>query len=179
LHQFCSVDMGGFYLDVLKDRLYTTPKDSRVRLSAQTAMHHILQAMVRWIAPILSFTAEEIWQTFDDKEQPSIFLTEWYDRLPTEKNIAADAQWSELILLRNEVNKRIESLRVAGVVGGSLDAEVVITVKQALFDKLKKFAEELKFVFIVSKVSLLLDESVEEDTDMPSELEGHSMLASF
>ena len=172
LHQFCSVEMGGFYLDVLKDRLYTTPKGSRARLSAQTAMHHILQAMVRWIAPILSFTAEEIWQTFEDKEKPSVFLTQWYEQLPAEQDLAADAQWQELILLRNEVNKRIESLRVAGAVGGSLDAELLITVNQTWFDKLQKFAGELKFVFIVSKVSLQLDESVKADADMPEEFAG-------
>ena len=172
LHQFCSVDMGGFYLDVLKDRLYTTPKESRARLSAQTAMHHVLQAMVRWIAPILSFTAEEIWQTFDDKEQSSVFLSEWYDKLPTEQNPAADAEWSELILLRNEINKRIEALRVTGDVGGSLDAELTITVNQTWLDKLQKFAEELKFVFIVSKVSLILDEGINSDADMPPEFQG-------
>ena len=172
LHQFCSVEMGGFYLDVLKDRLYTTSKDSRTRLSAQTVMHHILQAMVRWIAPILSFTAEEIWQTFVDKENSSIFLTEWYDQLPSEQDAAADVEWAELILLRNEINKCIESLRVAGDVGGSLDVEVNITVNQMWFDKLQKFADELKFVFIVSKVSLKLDENVSSDADIPSQLQG-------
>lgn len=175
LHQFCSVDMGGFYLDVLKDRLYTTPANSRPRLSAQTAMHHTLQAMVRWIAPILSFTAEEIWQTFEEKDTASVFLSEWYKDLPAAQDEAADAKWAELILLRNEVNKRIESLRVAGDVGGALDAEVVLTVNQAWFDKLHAMQDELKFVFIVSKAILVLDDSVTSDADMSEELQGLSI----
>ena len=175
LHQFCSVDMGGFYLDVLKDRLYTTPKSSRARLSAQTAMYHTLQALVRWIAPILSFTAEEIWQTFDKKEKETVFLSEWYEDLPIEKDVVADSKWHQLIVLRNEVNKRIEILRVAGSVGGALDAEVVLTVDQSWHEKLKDIESELKFVFIVSKVSVIFDDQVQTDENMLEELKGLSI----
>ena len=175
LHQFCSVDMGGFYLDVLKDRLYTTPESSRARLSAQTAMYHALQAMVRWIAPILSFTAEEIWQTFDEKDKASVFLSEWYVGLPSEEDAVADAKWADIILLRNAVNKEIEEARTSGVIGSSLDAEITIAPKaKEHYDFLYELRDELKFIFIVSKVSLLShDESMLADKIevMPSKAE--------
>ncbi len=177
LHQFCSVDMGGFYLDVLKDRLYTTPAGSRARLSAQTAMNHALQALVRWIAPILSFTAEEIWQTLDHKQTESIFLSEWYQDLPDSTDEVADAKWAELILLRNEVNKHIEAVRVAGDIGGALDAEIIIRANQEWLEKLEPMKDELKFVFIVSKVTLELDNGSVDASDVPAELQGITIIA--
>lgn len=153
LHQFCAVEMGSFYLDVLKDRLYTTPTGSQARLSAQTAMHHIMQSLVRWIAPILSFTAEEIWQTLNE-EQASIFLTEWYQQLPSEVDAEQDAFWADIIALRSEVNKQIETKRSAGEIGGALDAEVTIYANDEWLEKLKSLDGELKFVLIVSKAVL-------------------------
>ncbi len=175
LHQFCAVDMGGFYLDVLKDRLYTTPKGSRVRLSAQTAMYHVTQALVRWIAPILSYTAEEIWQTFAEKESESVFLSEWYTGLPDVDDAQSDAKWEELIQLRNEVNKHIEAVRVEGKIGGALDAEVHMKLNQAWFEKLQAIKDELKFVLIVSKVTLELDDSVQNIAETSTELQGVSI----
>ena len=158
LHQFCAIEMGSFYLDVLKDRLYTTPQTSVARLSAQTAMHHILQSLVRWIAPILSFTAEEIWQTLGEKQE-SVFLTEWYQQLPEKRDVEQDSFWADIIALRSEVNKKIEEKRAAGEIGGALDAEITIYANDEWLEKLKSLEGELKFVLIVSKVTLtpLLD----------------------
>ena len=158
LHQFCAIEMGSFYLDVLKDRLYTTPQTSVARLSAQTAMHHILQSLVRWIAPILSFTAEEIWQTLGEKQE-SVFLTEWYQQLPEKRDAEQDSFWADIIALRSEVNKKIEEKRAAGEIGGALDAEITIYANDEWLEKLKSLEGELKFVLIVSKVTLtpLLD----------------------
>ena len=88
MHNFCVVDLGGFYLDVIKDRLYTTPASSHARRSAQTAMYHIAEAMVRWLAPILSFTAEEIWSYMPGQRDESVFLSTWW-KLPVRREAAA------------------------------------------------------------------------------------------
>jgi isoleucyl-tRNA synthetase len=155
LHQFCVVDMGSFYLDILKDRLYTTDKSSRARLSAQSAMNHILESLVRSIAPILSFTAEEIWGHMKgEREQSVLFATryEGLDKVPDDAK--ADAQWSDLIAIRNEVSKQIEALRVAGSIGSALDAKVELfadPVKRAI---LQPLGDELRFVLITSAASV-------------------------
>lgn len=154
LHQFCAVEMGSFYLDVLKDRLYTTPKTSAARLSAQTAMYHILQSLLRWIAPILSFTAEEIWQSLDESEA-SVFLTQWYTKLPENSDLDQDEFWGHVIDLRSEVNKQIETKRAAGEIGGALDAEVTIHANAEWQQILSTLGHELQFVLIVSKVNVL------------------------
>ena len=154
LHQFCAVEMGSFYLDVLKDRLYTTPTTSVARLSAQTAMHHILQALVRWIAPILSFTAEEIWQSLEESTD-SVFLSRWYTDLPEQTDADQDEFWANIIALRSEVNKQIETKRAAGEIGGALDAEITIHANETWFETLSALGDELRFVLIVSKVNLL------------------------
>jgi len=153
LHQFCAVEMGSFYLDVLKDRLYTTPATSTARLSAQTAMQHILQSLVRWIAPILSFTAEEIWQSLDESED-SVFLTEWYTELPEQTDVDQDEFWGNIITLRSEVNKQIEAKRSAGEIGGALDAEITIHADEKWYQTLSALGDEIRFVLIVSKVNL-------------------------
>ena len=153
LHQFCAVEMGSFYLDVLKDRLYTTPRTSIARLSAQTAMHHILQSLVRWIAPILSFTAEEIWQSLEESID-SVFLTQWYTDLPEQVDNDQDSLWDNIINLRSEVNKQIETKRAAGEIGGALDAEITIHANKIWFETLSLLGDELRFVLIVSKVNL-------------------------
>ncbi len=157
LHNFCVADLGGFYLDVIKDRQYTMQKNSVGRRSAQTAIYHVLHMMVRWLAPILSFTAEEIWQFVPDKNKESVFLTDWY-KLPAIKPTALD--WLKIIELRDQVNKEIEAKRNAGVVGSALEANVVITAPKALYEELIQLKNELRFVLIVSKASVVLGDQL-------------------
>ena len=152
LHQFCVVDMGGFYLDILKDRLYTMPTNSHGRCSAQTAMFHILQGLVRWLAPVLSFTAEEIWRYMPGKRGDSVFLGNWYT-LPALPEGAVDRGfWSEVITVRQAVARELEKLRVAGDIGSGLDAEVDIYGDDAWLKRLRRLGDELRFVFITSYV---------------------------
>jgi isoleucyl-tRNA synthetase len=159
LHQFCVVDMGGFYLDVLKDRLYTTPADSRARLSAQTAMHHILEALVRWLAPILSFTAEEIWGHMLGDREDSVFLAEWYEFLPTPDAPLAelnDAIWESILSVRSEVGKELERVRAAGEIRGALDAHATLYCDDKLHTLLANLGAELKFVLMTSGADIKL-----------------------
>jgi isoleucyl-tRNA synthetase len=147
VHNFCVVDLGGFYLDILKDRLYTTRADSLPRRSAQTAMWHIAEAMVRWLAPILSFTAEEIWRHLPGSRPVSVFLTTWYE-LP---ELAGDAvDWPALIQLRGEIGRELERLRVAGEIGAPLDAEVDVYALPSQYQRLAALGEELRFLLITS-----------------------------
>ena len=151
LHQFCVVDMGGFYLDILKDRLYTTPKHSKARLSAQTAMQHILESLVRCLMPILSFTAEETWGHMDgDREESVLFATRYteLDHLPSD--VSADQLWQRLIDLRNEVSKEVETVRSRGEIGSALDAKVNLFAKQPLLADLQSIGQEMRFVLITS-----------------------------
>ena len=150
LQVYCSEDLGAFYLDVLKDRLYTTAPKSLARRSAQTALHQITHAMLRWMAPFLSFTAEEAWAIIG--HTPSIF-TETYLPLET-PNEALIAKWGRVLELRGIVNKAIEERRVAGEVGSSLQANVVLTLGAEDLALLQSLGEDLKFVFIVSQVEL-------------------------
>jgi isoleucyl-tRNA synthetase len=149
LHQFCVVDMGSFYLDILKDRLYTMRPDSRGRRSAQTAMHHILEALVRWLAPILSFTAEEIWQHMSGQRRESVFLETWYS-LPDMPDVDL-AYWGKVMEVREAVSGELEHLRVAGGIGSSLDAVVDCYCNPELKALLDKLGDELRFVFITSE----------------------------
>ena len=150
LQQYCSEDLGGFYLDVLKDRLYTTAPDSHARRSAQTALYHITQAMLRWMAPFLSFTAEEAWAVVGNSE--SIFL-ETYSDLPA-ADAALAAKWSRLLDIRALANKEIEAVREQGQVGSSLQANLAITAPAGDLQLLQSLGEDLKFIFITSQVSL-------------------------
>jgi len=151
LQLFCSEDLGGFYLDVLKDRLYTTAADSPARRSAQTALWQITNAMLRWMAPFLSFTAEEAWQVFAPGRDSIFCETYWKFDAP---DTALLAKWSRLRELRDAVNKEIETLRAAGGVGSSLQAEVAITAPAPDHALLASLGEDLKFVFITSGVTL-------------------------
>ncbi|MFO1400811.1 MAG: isoleucine--tRNA ligase [Steroidobacteraceae bacterium] len=147
VHNFCVVDLGGFYLDILKDRLYTTRVDGLPRRSAQTAMWHIAEAMVRWLAPILSFTAEEIWRHLPGSRAASVFLTTWHE-LP---ELPADAiDWAALIQLRGEVGRELERLRVAGEIGAPLDAEVDVYALAGEHERLAVLGDELRFLLITS-----------------------------
>ena len=150
LQVYCSEDLGAFYLDVLKDRLYTTAPKSLARRSAQTALYHITHAMLRWMAPFLSFTAEEAWQVLGTSE--SIFLETFVDL--KEPNNALLAKWSRICEIRDAVNKDIETVRAAGQLGASLQANIVLQVNADDFALLNSLGNDLKFVFITSAVQL-------------------------
>ena len=152
IHNFCVVDMGGFYLDVIKDRLYTTRADSRARRSAQTAMFHIVHALCRWLAPITSFTADEIYQAIPGRSEASVFLCEWSQslvRLKGDHGLSAD-EWGWVLETRRRVDKQLEALREAGVIGSPLDAEVALFCADDVRRTLAKLGDELRFVLITS-----------------------------
>ncbi|GBE07076.1 isoleucine--tRNA ligase [bacterium BMS3Bbin11] len=150
--QFCVNDMGGFYLDILKDRLYTTPAGSRARRSAQTAMTHILESLVRWMAPVLSFTAEEIWSYMPGNRDDSIFLQQWHKLPAIESNASLLKRWQVVTVLRDGVSQALEALRKEGVIGSPLDAEVSIYTEGRTLELLQSFADECRFIFITSYV---------------------------
>jgi isoleucyl-tRNA synthetase len=151
LQVYCSEDLGAFYLDILKDRLYTTAPDSPARRSAQTALWHIAQAMLRWMAPFLSFTAEEAWKVLGNSD--SIF-TQVYSELPA-PDAALLGKWSRIREIRDAVNKEIETVRAAGQVGSSLQATVKLTAPPEDHALLASLGEDLKFVFITSAIKLI------------------------
>ncbi len=151
LQLYCSEDLGGFYLDVLKDRLYTTAPKSLARRSAQTALYQITHAMLRWMAPFLSFTAEEAWKVFGQSE--TIYL-ETYQTIPTADEGLA-AKWERLREIRDAVNKEIETVRAAGTVGSSLQAVVTLTAAPEDHALLASLGDDLKFVLIVSATHLV------------------------
>ena len=156
LHNFCSGELGGFYLDIIKDRQYTTASDSLARRSAQTSLFHLAEALCRWIAPILSFTAEELWENIPGDRVDSVFLTEWYDALPvpeTEGPLNADF-WSEMMSVRQQVNKALELAREQGNLRGSLDAAVTLYAEAPLSERLRSLGEELRFVLITSEAAV-------------------------
>jgi len=153
--RFCVVDMGGFYLDILKDRLYTTGTNSKARLSAQTAMQHILESLVRVLTPILSFTAEEIWGYMaGEREESVLFATRYAALDDAPKDPQSDAKWAQIIAVRNEVAKQIEALRIDGQVGSALDANVQLFADGEPQQVLAELGNELRFVLITSEASL-------------------------
>ncbi|HWU85320.1 MAG TPA: isoleucine--tRNA ligase, partial [Rhodocyclaceae bacterium] len=149
LQGFCSEDMGAFYLDILKDRLYTSAADSRARRAAQSALWHILQSITRLLAPILSFTAEEIWATLKGGE--SVMLSSWY-ALPAQSGEAElIAKWALIRAARADAAKVLEDLRTEGKIGASLQAEVEIRASGAKYDALASLDDDLRFVLITSR----------------------------
>ncbi|MDR0478350.1 MAG: isoleucine--tRNA ligase [Burkholderiaceae bacterium] len=156
LQVYCSEDLGAFYLDILKDRLYTTAPDSLARRSAQTALWHITQAMLRWIAPFLSFTAEEAWKSLGHGE--SIFTETFTDLGAPEPALLA--KWSRIRELRAVVTKEIEALRTQGAVGSSLQARIELAVGPEDHALLASLGDDLKYVFIVSAIELKAGEVV-------------------
>ncbi len=150
LQTFCSEDLGAFYLDILKDRLYTCGADSRPRRSAQTALWHITASLVRLMGPILSFTAEEVWRLFGNKEDDSVFFHTWH-RVPEVSDAAALlAKWDRLRALRSPVRKQIEQLRIENKVGSSLQAEVEVHINDADYELLASLGDDLKYVMLTS-----------------------------
>ncbi|MEN9890748.1 MAG: hypothetical protein RLY78_1043, partial [Pseudomonadota bacterium] len=157
LQVFCSEDLGAFYLDVLKDRLYTTAPGSVARRSAQTALWHLTQSMLRWMAPFLSFTAEEAWALFAP-EHGSIFLQTYWPLATPDAGLLA--KWAQVRAVREAVNKAIEAVRTEGGVGSSLQAEVTVTAAPETLEILRSLGEDLKFVFITSAARLQPGESL-------------------
>ena len=149
VHNFCIVDLSALYLDVVRDRLYTTPADSHARRSAQTALYHIAEAMVRWIAPVLSFTADEIWSHLPGAGRAeSVFLSLWHE-LP--EGGSHEVDWPALMQLRRDVMRELERLRDGGAIGAPLDAEVDIYCVPAEFERFAALGEELRFLLITSE----------------------------
>ncbi len=166
LHNYCVVDLGGLYLDILKDRLYTLPPKSLARRSAQTAIWHIAEALTRWIAPILSFTADEIWPLLPGARSGSVFEQEWYG-VPAAfaDGSFGEAAWTVRVAIRNEVNKRLEVLRADKQIGSGLEARAVVYAAPTtkVFDALQKLGDELRFWFITSEAQVLAAEAVPAD----------------
>jgi isoleucyl-tRNA synthetase len=158
LQTFCSEDLGGFYLDILKDRLYTTAPNSPARRSAQSALWHILQAFTKLMAPILSFTAEEVWQLLTNDAEQSVMLHTWHQLPKPEGEGELLAKWSQIRNVRAEVTKALEELREAGKIGSSLQAEVELHCAGEKFDLLTSLGDDLKFVLIASKVDVIKGE---------------------
>ena len=148
VHNFCIVDLSAIYLDVVRDRLYTTPAGSHARRSAQTALYHIAHAMVRWLAPVLSFTAEEIWRQLPGVREESVFLAQWH-ALP--EGAAHDVDWSAFLQLKRDVSRELEKLREAQLIGAPLDAEVDLYCAPAEFDRFNALGKELRFLLITSE----------------------------
>ena len=156
LQAFCSEDMGGFYLDILKDRLYTAGNDSAARRSAQNALYHITHSLAHLIAPILSFTGEEVFEVLNGKDDVSVFEQQWYV-FPEmqEKRVLLDV-WASVRQIREMISKRLEEKRAAGEIGSSLAAELDINIPTSspLYEVFDKFKDELRLVFITSRATL-------------------------
>ncbi len=177
LHQFCVADMGGFYLDIIKDRQYTMATDSRGRRSAQTALYHIIHAFVRWMAPIMSFTAEEIWQYIPGVTLDSVFLATWYRDLAEldHADEMNEEYWEKVHAVRDAVNKEIEAQRNAGKIGSALEAEVTLYCGSSLKPILDALENELRFVLITSGARIVSDSNAPLDAVM-TEVPGLSLL---
>jgi isoleucyl-tRNA synthetase len=154
LQGFCTEELGGFYLDILKDRLYTAAENSPPRRAAQSALWHILQSLTRLMAPVLSFTAEEIWQVLHRNPDDSVMLATWH-ALPEQAGEGElQERWLQIRAARAEVQKVLEELRAAGKIGSSLQAEVVVRASGARYDHLASLGDDLRFILICSKATL-------------------------
>jgi isoleucyl-tRNA synthetase len=152
LHNFCVRDLGGFYLDVIKDRQYTAQADSLARRSCQTAMYHAAEAMVRWLAPILSFTAEEAWRHLPGERPGAVMLTTWHQTPAA--TVPQPIDWATVLRVRVGVARELERLRGAGDIGSSLDASVDLYCEPAAYDALAPLGDELRFALITSEAHL-------------------------
>lgn len=149
IHNYCVVDLGGRYLDLLKDRLYTLPTDASSRRSAQTALYHLAEGLVRWIAPILSFTADEIWRMLPGDRSAPVFAQRWHCFPAT---AAPSVDWAMLCEVRESVQKVLEDARASGQIGGGLSAEITLYADGEVAELLRTVGDELRFWFIVSDV---------------------------
>jgi isoleucyl-tRNA synthetase len=161
IHNFCVVELGGFYLDIIKDRLYTTGANSAPRRSAQTAVNHVAQAMVRWLAPILSFTAEEAWGYLPGIPNQSVFLNTWH-QFPAGAERVSPIDWASLIALKADVARELERLRAAGSIGSSLEAEVTVFVPETLAPRFHVMRDELRFLLITGQAEVAMTAAIPE-----------------
>jgi isoleucyl-tRNA synthetase len=168
IHNFCVVELGGFYLDIIKDRLYTTGASSAPRRSAQTALYHVAQAMVRWLAPILSFTAEEVWGFLPGVRNESVFLNTWH-QFPAGAERTPPIDWPALISLKADVARDLERLRAAGAIGSSLEAEVVVYAPAAQMARFEAVRDELRFLLITSYAKVVATDAPPASTVPASE----------
>ena len=173
VHHFCVIDLGGFYLDIIKDRQYTAKTDGLARRSAQTAMYHVLEALTRWLAPIISYTADEIWQYMPGDRSESVFLETWYTGL-FKLDAGSDMNrefWQKVMTVRAAVSKELEKSRAKGDIGASLNAEVELYCKSEFFEVLNRLAGELHFIFMTSNASVMAEQFSVEDA-IQTEVEG-------
>lgn len=160
IHHFCSIDMGSFYLDIIKDRQYTAKAGGLAQRSCQTALYLIAEALVRWMAPILSYTADEIWPHIPGERSGNVFIAEWFEGLfpmateSGDKNLISSEEWELISTVKTAVNKMLEAKRKEGLIGGSLEAEVTLYADAELHSVLAKLEDELRFVFITSQAKL-------------------------
>lgn len=155
---FCSQDLGGFYLDIIKDRQYTTKANGKARRSAQTAIYHIAHALLRWIAPILSFTAQEAWEILKGPHTSNgngyIFTEEWYEFPPVVLDDVSESDWQAILNVKETVNKAYEIARTDKVINANLSANVTVYAPDTIMASLNRLGDELKFVFISSQASV-------------------------
>ncbi|MFC5741627.1 isoleucine--tRNA ligase [Dyella tabacisoli] len=155
VQNFCTNELGALYLDITKDRLYTMPTDSIGRRSAQSAMYRILEALVRWLAPVLSFTAEEIWRHMPGQREDSVLFETWYDGLAaTQGSPEQRRYWSDLLAIRDAASRVLEGMRKADQIGAALEADVTIHADPAIAARYAPAADELRFFFITSELRL-------------------------
>jgi isoleucyl-tRNA synthetase len=173
VHHFCVIDLGGFYLDIIKDRQYTAKADGLARRSAQTAMYHVLEALTRWLAPIISFTADEIWQYMPGKRSESVFLENWYQGLtPLDDDAALNREfWQKIMTVRGAVGKELEKSRTKGDIGSSLNAVLELYCDTGFFADLSRLDDELRFIFITSNASVMAEGSAPEEA-IQTEIDG-------
>ena len=173
VHHFCVLDLGGFYLDIIKDRQYTAKSDGLARRSAQTAMYHVIEALTRWLAPIISYTADEIWQYIPGNRSESVFLETWYEGLvKLDENTLMNREfWQKVMSVRTAVSKELEKSRGKGDIGSSLNAEVELYCNDELYEALNQLSGELHFIFITSNASVMADQFAPDDA-LQTELEG-------
>ncbi|MFH0262278.1 isoleucine--tRNA ligase [Vibrio barjaei] len=170
LMQFCSIEMGSFYLDVIKDRQYTAKLGGHAQRSCQTALYYIVEALVRWMAPIMSFTADEIWNEMPGQRDKFVFAGEWFDGLfgLAEGEALSNEFWTEIQSVRNAVNKQLESARAEKIIGGALQAEVTLYADDTLTATINKLEDELRFVLLTSAAAV---KPLSEKTDSAKETE--------
>ena len=173
IHHFCVIDLGGFYLDIIKDRQYTAKTNGLARRSTQTAMYHVLEALTRWLAPIISYTADEIWSYMPGKRSESIFLETWYEGLvELDAGSPMDREfWQQIMAVRSAVSKELEKSRTKGDIGASLNAEVELYCNGEFFDVLNRLGSELHFIFITSNASVIAEQFSPADA-IQTEIEG-------
>ena len=177
LHNYCALDLSAFYLDILKDRLYTSPPESSARRSAQTVLNIILDSIVRIMAPVLSFTSEEIWNFMPGykEKETSIHLASLPDVKEEWKDSNLAKKWHRILEVRGEVTKALEKARVDKLIGHPLDASITISANEDLYNGLYLYVDDLRSIFITSEASLVKDESI-PDAYESDEIEGLSIL---